>query len=97
MRPLEGPFDPPFFGIFRLQSVGQAGGGLASESLPARAGLHWAVAVLGPRAWLLRQKWLAGAVAMSRPREEERAVCALTETFAPVGGAPVSHALGKCF
>ena len=37
-------------------------------------------------AWLARQKWPVVAVDVSGPREEEWAECALTETFAAVGG-----------
>ena len=82
LRPREAPFDHLIFRNFRLPSVGQAGGGLASESLPARAGLHWAVALLGASGWLARPKWLVGAVAVPRQREEEWAECEMTETFA---------------
>ena len=55
---------------------------MASESLPARAGLHWAVALLGASGWLARPKWLLGAVAVPRQREEDWAECEMTETFA---------------
>ena len=82
LRPREAPFDHLNFRNFRLPSVGQAGGGLASESLPARAGLHWAVALLGASGWLARPKWLVGAVAVRGQREEEWAECEMTETFA---------------
>ena len=80
------------FWNFRLQSVGQAGGGLAPElsACPGWAGSGCCRARAS--AWLAGQKWPAVAVDVSGPREEEWAECALTETFAAVGG-PMGHGM----